>query len=290
MRRAFLQFVSVTRLTVLEVIRQPIGLLLISSCILFIALLPVLVTHTLGEADRLIRDSALSLTLVTGLLRRDRLLSYLRHFILFEVVGDKITKKGAKYHQFFAVQKAVEAFGAVDIVVNNSGGPPKGRFDDLDESHWELAYNRSLMSAVRLTKAALPHLRASDQGRVISITSTSIKQPIPGLLLSNSLRSALAGWSKTIADELGPDGITVNVVSPGRVDTARLAELHAAWGERDGLALDEVRVREAGKIPLGRFAEPSEIGNAAVFLASKAASYITGHVLQVDGGLIRGLL
>jgi 3-oxoacyl-[acyl-carrier protein] reductase len=189
-----------------------------------------------------------------------------------------------------AVERAVEAFGGIDIVVNNSGGPPKGRFDDLDEAQWELAYNRSLMSAVRLTKAALPHLRASDQARVISITSTSIKQPIPGLLLSNSLRSALAGWSKTIADELGPEGITVNVVSPGRVDTARLAELHTAWGERDGLTLDEVRVREAAKIPLGRFADPVEIGHAVVFLASRAASYVTGHVMQVDGGLIRGLL
>lgn len=188
------------------------------------------------------------------------------------------------------VEKAVERFGGVDVVVNNSGGPPAGRFDDLDESQWELAYNRSLMSAVRLTKAALPHLRASDQARVISVTSTSIKQPIPGLLLSNSLRSALAGWSKTIAEELGPDGITVNVVSPGRVDTPRLAQLHTAWGERDGLSLDEVRVREAAKVPLGRFADPVEIGNAVVFLASAAASYVTGHVMQVDGGLIRSLL
>lgn len=188
------------------------------------------------------------------------------------------------------VEKAVERFGGVDIVVNNSGGPPKGRFDELDESHWMLAYNRSLMSAVRLTKAALPYLRASDQGRIISVTSTSIKQPIPGLLLSNSLRSALAGWSKTIAGELGPDGITVNVVGPGRVDTARLAELHAAWGTRDGLPVAEVRTREAAKIPLGRFAEPREIANVVVFLASAASGYVTGTLLQVDGGLTQGLV
>ena len=189
-----------------------------------------------------------------------------------------------------AVAAVVERLGAIDIVVNNSGGPPPGRFDDLDESHWELAFNRSLMSAVRLTRAALPRLRASTQGRVISVTSTSIKQPIPGLLLSNSLRSAVAGWSKTLADELGPSNITVNVVCPGRVDTDRLTQLHEAWAARDGLRIEEVREREAAKVPLGRFAEPAEIANAVVFLASAAAGYITGTVIQVDGGLVRGLL
>ncbi|MGZ8693835.1 MAG: SDR family oxidoreductase [Gaiellaceae bacterium] len=178
------------------------------------------------------------------------------------------------------VERAVEAFGGVDVLVNNSGGPPRGPAVGLKPEDIESAVELLLVSAVRLTELCLPHLRRSPGGRVINIESSSVRDPIDNLALSNAVRPGVVGWAKTLARELGPQGITVNTIAPGRIDTPRVREVYP-----NGPTEADLR-----GIPLRRLGDPREIGDVVCFLASARGSYVTGAVIPVDGGLTRGLL
>jgi 3-oxoacyl-[acyl-carrier protein] reductase len=188
------------------------------------------------------------------------------------------------------VRAAVDAFGGLDILVANAGGPPSGSFEQFDDAAWAKAVDLSLMSHVRLIRAALPHLRKSDSASVLTITSYSVKQPIPNLVLSNSVRAATVGLTKTLALELGKDGIRFNSILPAWTETERVYELMNARAKATGSSLEEQMAMQSKESPLGRMGTPEEFANAAVFLVSPAASYITGVMLTVDGGMYKGTL
>jgi 3-oxoacyl-[acyl-carrier protein] reductase len=183
-----------------------------------------------------------------------------------------------------AIDETVAARGRLDILVNNAGGPPPGTFEEIPDEAWADAFELSLRAAVRMTRLALPHLRASGRGRVVNITSSSVREPIPHLMLSNAIRPGVVGWAKTLAQELGPDGVTVNTIAPGKIDTERVREL---WSHFPDPAAAERRDIEA--VPARRLGRPDEIGAAVAFLCSARAAYISGVVLPVDGGLLRGV-
>ena len=179
------------------------------------------------------------------------------------------------------VERTLEAFGGIDIVVWNSGGPPAGKASEVGDDALESAFELLLQPAVRLVRLALPHLRSSEAGRIVLITSATVKEPTPHLALSNALRPGLTGWAKTLARELGPEGITVNCVAPGRIDTPRMTELYGDGGPP---------ADELAQIPLGRIGSPREFGDVVCFLSSDRASYVTGTTVLVDGGSSRSLL
>ncbi len=187
------------------------------------------------------------------------------------------------------VQRTVDQFGGIDILITNAGGPPAGRFDDFDDAAWQAGYELTLLSAIRLIRAALPSMRQRGGGVFITITSSSIKQPISNLILSNVFRAGVAALAKTLADELAPDNIRVNNVVPGRIATERIVQLDQANAARLGVDVETVRQSMLAQIPLRRYGEPEEFADAVVFLASERASYITGATRQVDGGMIRSL-
>jgi 3-oxoacyl-[acyl-carrier protein] reductase len=178
------------------------------------------------------------------------------------------------------VERTLEAFGGIDILVNNGGGPPRSQAVGLDDHAIESAVELLLLSAVRLTNLCLPHLERSGAGRVVNITSSSVREPIDNLALSNSVRPGVIGWAQTLAREVGPAGITVNSIAPGRIDTERLAEVYPEGPTEEDLAA----------IPLRRFGTPREVADVICFLASARAAYVTGAVVAVDGGLTRFLL
>lgn len=182
------------------------------------------------------------------------------------------------------VRRTVEAYGAIDIIVNNAGGPPPGRFEQHDDAAWQHAFATNLMSVVRLVRASLPHLKASGQARVINITSTAVKEPIDGLILSNSIRLGTTGLAKTLSRELGPDGITVNNVGPGLTMTGRIRPVIEAQANAEGRAFEDVAADRARRIPVGRLASPEDIAGMVVFLASAQARHVTGQTILVDGG------
>lgn len=183
------------------------------------------------------------------------------------------------------VDETMAEFGRIDIVVTNTGGPPAGDFADFDDEDWQQGFELTMLSALRLTRLALPALRQSGRGRVVNLTSMAVKEINDGLLLSNALRPAVTGWAKHLSREEGPHGITVNSIAPGYIDTDRLRYLYST-----GADADADRRRDEESIPLRRFGAPEEIASAAAFLCSTAAAYITGVTLLVDGGLTRGLL
>ena len=187
------------------------------------------------------------------------------------------------------VQRTVERFGALDSLVTNAGGPPAGGFEGFEDDEWQGAFELNLMSVVRLVRASLPHLRRSVAPRVVNFTSSSIKQPIPNLLLSNVFRAAVLGLSKHLSAELAPDGILVNTLGPGRIATDRLFSLDASAADRQGVPVEEVRSRSISTIPLGRYGEPEEFARVAAFLVSPANTYLTGQAILVDGGMVRAL-
>jgi 3-oxoacyl-[acyl-carrier protein] reductase len=182
------------------------------------------------------------------------------------------------------------ALGGLDLLVTNSGGPPPGRFESFDDAAWQKAVDLSLMSHVRLIRAALPYLRQSKAASVLTITSYSVKQPIPNLILSNSVRLATVGLTKSLALELGGEGIRFNSILPGWTITERVYELMSARASASGALIEDEISKQARESTLGRMARPEEFANAAVFLLSPAASYITGVMLTVDGGTYKGTL
>ena len=188
------------------------------------------------------------------------------------------------------VQSAEEKLGGLDILVCNAGGPPPGAFESFDEATWQKAIDLSFMSHVRLIKAALPCLRKSKFASVLTVTSYSVKQPIPNLVLSNSIRAATVGLTKSLALELGREGIRFNSILPAWTETERVGELMSARAKNNGTTVEEEIARQSRESALGRMASPQEFANAAVFLISPAASYITGVMLTVDGGMYKGTL
>ncbi len=184
------------------------------------------------------------------------------------------------------VARTRERFGGVDILVANAGGPPRGHLEEVSDEQWYGAFEVSLLSVVRLIREVLPSMRARKWGRILTIQSVSVKQPVEGLLLSNAVRPGVFGLAKTLAPELGRDNITINVVCPGRIMTDRFL----SGARQAGLPPDEYVARSAQDVPLGRIGTPEEFAGVLVFLASERASYVTGVALQVDGGLVRGLL
>jgi 3-oxoacyl-[acyl-carrier protein] reductase len=178
------------------------------------------------------------------------------------------------------VQTAVDAHGGIDILVNNSGGPPRTLAVGLTPEQVLSAVQLLLVSVVRLTGLCLPYLQRSDAGRIVNITSSTVKEPTDNLVLSNAVRPGVVGWAKSLSRELGPHGVTVNSIAPGRIDTARIREVYP-----DGPTEADLQ-----GIPLRRLGTPREIGDVVAFLCSRRASYVTGTVIAVDGGLVRGLL
>ncbi|TMB95118.1 MAG: SDR family oxidoreductase [Chloroflexi bacterium] len=183
-----------------------------------------------------------------------------------------------------AVHDAASAFGRLDVLVNNAGGPPTGTFETLDESYWLHAIEQNLLSAVRTAREALPDLRRSGSGRIINITSVAVKQPIDGLMLSNATRLGVIGWAKTLSRELAADGITVNNVCPGNIATERLVSLIEERARRQGVQMADAVQLEESRVPMGFLGEPEDVANMVVFLASGKARYVTGTTIQVDGG------
>jgi 3-oxoacyl-[acyl-carrier protein] reductase len=187
------------------------------------------------------------------------------------------------------IESAVESLGGLDILITNAGGPPAGSFEIFDEQTWQKAVDTSFLSHVRLIRAALPHLRESDSPSVLTFTSYTIKQPMQNLILSNSVRAATAGLTKSLALELGRDGIRFNSILPGWTLTERVQQLMEFRAQNNNTTAEEEMAKQIAEIPLGRMAQPEEFANAALFLVSPAASYITGVMLNVDGGIVKGL-
>lgn len=184
---------------------------------------------------------------------------------------------------------AVGALGGLDVLITNAGGPPPGQLRDLDEHSWDRAYRMILQSVVHSVRFALPHMESAGGGSVLAIASSSVVQPIPNLLLSNVFRPAVRALCKHLAEELAPQGVRVNVLSPGRIRTPRVDRLDARRAERTGTTVEQVRAESVSRVPMGRLGRPEEFGRAAAFVSSPAASYLNGVHLLVDGGLVRAL-
>jgi 3-oxoacyl-[acyl-carrier protein] reductase len=186
-----------------------------------------------------------------------------------------------------AVASAVREFGGLHLLVNNCGGPPAASFESLSDDQWRAAWELTFLSYVRACRAALPALADSGRGRIVSVTSVSVKAAIDGLALSNCYRPAVMGLTKSLAVEYGPRGVLVNAVAPGRIETGRAAALDQIRAEREGVSVEEVRRRSAVQIPLGRGGQPEELAQVVTFLGSPANTYLTGQTIVVDGGLTR---
>src|SRR5581483_10909782 len=169
------------------------------------------------------------------------------------------------------------------------GGPPTGKAPDMSDEQWQTAFETNLMSCVRLSRAAVPHMRKAGAGRIINLTSSGVRSVLPGLVLSNSIRAGIINFAKTLAVELGPENILVNNIAPGRIKTDRIVELDGITAKNAGISIEEAAQRQITNIPLGRYGEPEELASLAVFLASERASFISGQTILVDGAQTRAI-
>ncbi len=208
--------------------------------------------------------------------------------------GARVIAVAADLSESAQVERVVEAgmreFEGIDILVTNAGGPPAGPFEQHSPEAWDRAVQLTLGSVLNLTRAVLPGMKERRWGRILNVTSIAVKQPVDGLILSNSVRAAVTGFARTLANEIAPWGITVNNVLPGYTRTERLDELAAANSKAKGISPEEARAAWEAQIPMGRLGEPREFAALVAFLASERASYITGTSITVDGGWVRGLL
>jgi 3-oxoacyl-[acyl-carrier protein] reductase len=205
---------------------------------------------------------------------------------VYTVVADLSHSDGPRHF----VQSAIALAGGVDILVTNAGGPRVGTFEELQDEDWHRAVDLVFMSALRLIRESLPQLKQRGGGRIINIVSIAVKEPVPGLILSNALRAAVVGMAKTLASELGPYGILVNNVCPGRIATDRLLQLDKTRAEQGAQSLEQIRIENQRRIPLGRYGQPEELAALVAFLASGQASYLSGNTILCDGGLYSGLM
>lgn len=188
------------------------------------------------------------------------------------------------------MEETLDLFGKVDILITNAGGPPPGDFQDLGESEWQNAVQLTMLSAVRLTRAVLPSMQKQNWGRIVHITSVSVKQPVPGLHLSNVIRPSLIGFTKTLAQEMAQHNILINAVCPGYYMTDRVKQLLSDKAKKTKTKLEDLQQSITDQIPLGRIGRPEELAALVAFLASERASYITGTTIQADGGYVKGIL
>lgn len=187
------------------------------------------------------------------------------------------------------VNAGIERFGQIDILITNSGGPPAGKFDDLTTDQWDAAVRLLLTGVTEMTRLVLPGMKERRWGRILNVTSIAAKQPVANLILSNSLRAGVTGFSKTLAAEVGEYGITVNTILPGYTATERVEELAEHLAKNEGVDPSAIRARWESEIPVGRLAQPREFAAVAAFLVSERASYVTGSSIAVDGGWIRSV-
>ncbi|HYK72677.1 MAG TPA: SDR family oxidoreductase [Pseudoneobacillus sp.] len=186
------------------------------------------------------------------------------------------------------IEETVKEFGTIDILINNAGGPPAGNFESITDEQWYKSFELNLLSYIRMIRAALPYLK-SNGGKIINIASTSIKEPIPGLILSNTFRTGIVGLAKTLSQELAPYNILINTVAPGRINTERVKHLDEVNAQKFGLTLEEVEGEAKNNIPLKRYGTPEEFAKVVVFLSSDANAYMTGSAFLVDGGMVKSI-
>jgi len=210
-----------------------------------------------------------------------------RHNVPVLAVAADVGKAGEAER---VTREGIARFGKIDILLTNSGGPPAGPFESLTREAWDSAAALVLSSVVEFCRAVLPGMKERRWGRILNVTSIAVKQPVDNLMLSNSLRSAVTGFARTLANEVAPFGVTVNNLMPGFTRTDRMVELSEVTAEKEGITAEQALKRFTGSVPMGRMGEPREFAALAAFLASERASYITGQSMAVDGGWIRGLL
>ncbi|SFJ48577.1 3-oxoacyl-[acyl-carrier protein] reductase [Halobacillus dabanensis] len=187
------------------------------------------------------------------------------------------------------IQKAIEWNGTVDVLINNAGGPPAGTFDQFTDEDWQKAFELNLLSFTRTIREVLPSMKEQQQGRIINIASSSIKQTLDNLILSNTFRAGIVGLAKSLSQELASDNILINTVGPGRIATDRVAALDEKRADKLGTSVEELKKKTEQSIPTGRYGEPEEFARSVVFLASGANTYLTGQSLVIDGGLVKAL-
>lgn len=187
------------------------------------------------------------------------------------------------------VQKTIDWNGTIDVLINNAGGPPAGNFSDFKDEDWQHAFELTLLSFIRAIREVLPYMKKQQSGHIVNFTSSSMKQSLDHLLLSNTFRPAVAGLAKSLSQELGKDNILINTVGPGRIETARVMELDTLKAAELGVSLEQIQAENKKNIPLNRMGSPDEFAKAVVFLASGANSYITGQSLIIDGGMVKAL-